>query len=142
VTIPTAILNDVLEDLAALNLAGEASPGTRSLLENYAREHPEFAARLTASVALKVPAPPATSRADAALKALQHTREYIRLRTIFTAMAIAFTFLPLAFTFGPNGIRFLFLHDQSGLVSAFWTIAAASWVAMGVMHHSIRKTGL
>ena len=37
------ITNDVITDLLPLYLAGEASPGTRQLLEDYLREHPEFA---------------------------------------------------------------------------------------------------
>ena len=40
------INRDVVTDLLPLYLAGEASAGTRALLEQYLREHPEFAAEI------------------------------------------------------------------------------------------------
>ena len=40
------ITEDVMNDLLTLQLSGEASADTRSLIESYARENPGFAARL------------------------------------------------------------------------------------------------
>jgi hypothetical protein len=141
-TIPPDVLNDVLDDLASLKLAGDASPGTIALLESYAREHPEFAAQLNVAGGIQLPAAPTAGVADGALKALKRTRQHILLRTIFSAMGIAFTVLPFSVVGGKDGVRFLFLHDQPGVVQAFLSVAAASWVATWLMHREIRRTGL
>ncbi len=141
-TIPDPIRKDILEDLAALYLSGDASAGTRQLLESYARDNPEFAARLRDAGRGHAPQPPAPVNADAEARALQQTRQAILLRSIFMAMGIAFSVLPLSFTCGPEGVHMLFFPRQMGLISAFWSIAAASWVAMYVMHRAARRRGL
>ena len=43
------ITEDVMNDLLTLQLSGEASADTRSLIESYARENPAFAAKLAAA---------------------------------------------------------------------------------------------
>jgi len=140
-TIPEDSCKDILEDLMALYAAGEASVGTKRLVEAYAREHPEIAERLKAAAGLGVPLPPVAVDPDVGVRTLKQTRQFITLRTLFSAMGIAFTLLPLTFTFDQNGVR-LFLHDQTGLVSSFWSVAAASWVATWMMHREIRRTGI
>lgn len=140
--IPKEQLGDVMEDLASLYLTGEAAPGTRALVESYARQDPAFGQRLRAAQNLRLPEPPPADAPDAGIQALKQTRQYIALRTIFSAMGIAFSLLPLSFAFGDGGVRFLFLRSQPGLVQAFWSIAVASWVAMWLMHKEIRKRGL
>lgn len=141
-TIPDDVRKDVLEDLAALYLAGEATAGTRRLLEDYARQHPEFNHRLRGATQWAAPQPPAPAAADAEAQALRRTREAIRLRTLFTAMGIAFTLLPLSFTFHGNQVKMLFFPEQTGLIASFWSVAAASWVAMYVMTRAIGRRGL
>jgi hypothetical protein len=140
-TIPTDCVPGVLEDLAALLLAGESSEGTRRFLEAHARQDPAFAKRLNAATRIDL-APPPPAATDDSLQTIQLIRQYVALRTIFTAMGIAFTLIPLAFTFSGAGAEFLFLGKQPGIVSSFWSIAAASWVAMWIMHRQIRKRGI
>lgn len=133
---------DILEDLASLYLSGDASPATRALLEDHARANPAFAARLHSAQHLTLPTPPAPLSEDAEARALRETRQAIFLRTLFLAMGIAFALLPLAFTFGPEGVHFLFFPHQTGLLSAFWSIALASFVAAFVMRRAVARRGL
>ncbi|HNY38940.1 MAG TPA: hypothetical protein PKJ41_01035 [Bryobacteraceae bacterium] len=141
-TIPTDCASGVLEDLMALMLAGEASPGTRRFLETHARANPDFASRLETASKLDLAGPPPPSKKDDSLQTLRLVRQHMFLRTLFTAMGIAFTFLPLTFAFGDKGVEFVFLGKHPGVVNAFWSIAVASWVAMWTMHWQIRKRGL
>ena len=140
-TIPTDCVPGVLDDLASLLLAGEASGDTRRFLEAHAKENPSFAARLRSAATVNLGPPPPAARDDS-LRTIELVRQYLVLRTIFTAMGIAFTLLPLTFTFGGEGVEFLFLGKQPGIVYSFWSIAAASWVAWWTMHRHIRKRGL
>jgi hypothetical protein len=141
-TIPQEHLKDVMEDLSALYLSGEATAGTKAVVEAQARADSAFAERLKAAGGMGLPLPPAVAGADAELRTLRETRQFLALRTIFTGMGIAFTLLPLTFTFDGNGAKMLFLHDQPGLVYSFWSLAAASWVATWVMHRAIGRKGL
>ncbi len=141
-TIPQQYVGEVLEDLAALYLSGEAAPGTRAFVEACAAADAGYAARLSRARNLELHAPPVAVQRDAELEALRKTREVIRLRTLFLAMGIAFTALPLTFTFGPEGVEFVFWPHVKGVISAFWSIAASSWVAAWLMHRSVGRRGL
>jgi hypothetical protein len=137
------LTEDVMNDLLTLYLAGEASADTRALVEDRARRDPGFAARLAAARAVDLGAVlPGGPAPDTELRALTRTRQAIFLRTLFFAAAVFFTLLPLSFRGGANGLEFLFLGKQPGVVSAFWSVAAASWVACWLMHREMRKAGL
>lgn len=139
--IPDEHVPDLMEDLCTVYLSGEALPGTRSVLEQYAARNPAFASRLNLAQRT-LPRGEQPQAKDHAAKALQQTRQFIGLRTLFTAMGIAFTLLPFSFGGGENGVRFLFLPEHTGMVYAFSSIAAASWVARWLMQREIRKAGL
>lgn len=135
-TIDEKDLKDVMLDLAALVDAGEASEASRGLVAAYRRVHPGF---MPVELGTQ---PPAASGTDGALETLRKTRQLIRLRTIFNAMAIAFTLLPFSFRGGDDGVSFLFLGREPGVVAASLSVAAASWVAMIVMTRALRTRGL
>jgi hypothetical protein len=132
-----------MNDLLTVYLAGDASADTRTLVEDFARRQPEFAARLKAASALVIPAAstlPAPGIGE--VHALRRTRQYLFVRTMFLAWAIVFTLLPLAFTFGSEGTRIVFWGSHPGLVLAFWSLAGASWVAWTVIQRQVRQVGL
>jgi hypothetical protein len=141
-TIPEEVKHDVMEDLASLYLAEEATAGTRTLVESYAKESPDFAARLQKAVQWQAAKPPAAMNKDAETQTLLRTKEAIRMRGLFSGMAIAFTLIPFAFKFDSQGFQMLFWPDQTGLIASFWSIAAASWVATWLMHRNVMKRGL
>jgi hypothetical protein len=135
--------DDVMNDLLTVYLAGAASAETRALVEARAQRDPAFAERIRVVSSAGVPETPgAPPPRDQQLAALTRTREFIRLRTLFTAAGILFTLLPLVFAFDRDGVEFLILGRHPGLVWAFWSLAAASWVATWMMHRSIRHVGL
>jgi hypothetical protein len=137
------LTDDVLNDLLTLYLAGEASADTRALIDERIRREPAFAAKVAAARAVDLgSAVPAGRARDRELEALTRTRHAIRLRTIFWASALFFTVLPLSFRGGDAGVEFVFLGRQPGVVWAFWSIAAAAWIACFVMHREVSRTGL
>lgn len=138
------VTDDVVNDLLTLYLADEASADTRALIEERARREPAFAARLAAAraVDLNAAAMPAAPLGDAELRALQRTRQAIFLRTLFFATGLFFTLIPLAIHGDEHGVRFLILGRHPGLMWAFWSVAAASWVAWYVMQREVRRAGL
>jgi hypothetical protein len=132
-----------MDDLLALYLAGEASPATQRLVDDYARTHPEFAAALRSATELNLPAPPAGPSPDLELAALKRTREYFLLRSIFMGAGIFFSLAPFVFRFGPGGFEWLIIgYANNGIVWASASLAAAFWVACWLMNREVRKAGL
>ena len=137
------VSDDVLNDLLTIYLAGEASAGTKALIENHARQNAAFASRIAAARAwsLNDAAHDEPAR-DLELQTLTKTRQFIFLRTLFFAGGILFTLLPLLFAFDERGVQFLVWGRYPGLVWSFWSIAVASWVACVVMHRQVHDAGL
>ena len=137
------ITEDVMNDLLTLQMSGEASADSRSLIESYARENPAFAARLEAAARPSaLDGRPGGPSFDRELRVLAETRQFIFLRTIFVAAALMFSVVPFTFTFGSAGVHFLLLGHFPGLVWSSWSLAAASWAAVYVMSRRIRRAGL
>ena len=137
------ITEEVMNDLLTLQLSGEASADTKSLIESYARENPAFAARLDAAARPPMFDGAAAPRPfDRELQVLAETRQFIFLRTLFVAAALLFSVVPFTFTFGSAGAHFLLLGRFPGMVWSSWSLAAASWAAAYVMSRRIRRVGL
>jgi hypothetical protein len=130
---------EVMDDLMVLYLGGEASAETRRLVEEYAAQHEDFRALLEQAEAPILPAAPAK---DKEMETLKMTRQFIVLRSAFLAAAILFTLLPLTSVYRKGALTFLMYRDLPGTGPAFWSVAAASWVACYVMHRSVKKAGL
>jgi len=137
------VSDDVLNDLLTIYLAGEASAGTKALIESQARQNPAFASRIAAARAMSLgDAVQLEPTRDLELQTLTKTRQFILLRTVFFAGGILFTLLPLLFAFDERGVHFLVLGRYPGLVWSFWSIALASWIACVVMHRQVQEIGL
>lgn len=122
-TIPREVMNDLL----TLYLAGEASPETRRLVEDHARDHPDFAQSLAAAHRLELPAveaPPTREKTE--LATLRLVRQYIFLRCLFFGMGLAFTLISFIFVFHNGHITFFLLRDEPGLGYSALSLAAAS----------------
>ncbi|BDC49376.1 hypothetical protein F183_A16920 [Bryobacterales bacterium F-183] len=130
----------VMDDLAVLYVSGEASAETRELVEQYAAQHADYASALRAEA-------PEVARTEEAMEvaemqALKRTKEYLFMRTLFFAMAVAFSLSLGLFTFNDDGVTFLLFRDAPGVFWAFSGVAVASWVAWGLMRRELAKTGL
>jgi hypothetical protein len=130
----------IMRDLLTVVLDGEASPETRRLVEDYARDHPPYAALLQTEGTLGAILTPPTP--DREMESLKRTKEMLRLKAVLLGMAIAFTLVPLAFVFHNSAITFLLVRDAPGAAIGLWSVAAASWVAYYVIGRSLKTTGL
>jgi hypothetical protein len=136
------VARDVVIDLLPLYLAGEASPGTRDLVETYMRDNPDFAAEMRARVergaeifGAASPPPP-----DQEKTTLERVRRFNRNRTYWLGFAIAYTIVPLSFVFVGSQVRWIMLRDNPKQAILFWICAAGCWVAYYVMGRRLRHT--
>jgi anti-sigma factor RsiW len=133
---------DVVRDLLPLYAAGEASPDSRALVEEFLRDDPELA-RLAESLRAEEPGvAPAPRPAGAGLAALQETRALLRRRTWLMALALFFTGLPLSFVFDSGRFTFLLIRDAPWAGAASLALGAALWIAFAVTARRLRVTGL
>jgi hypothetical protein len=90
------ITRDVILDLLPLYLAGEVSPATRELVEEYLAQDPELAEQARSSPELLAHTTPPSPPPELELKALSRTRRLIAVQTWLFGFAISFTAVGLA----------------------------------------------
>jgi anti-sigma factor RsiW len=123
---------DVISDLLPLYLAGEASAGTRALLEEYLREHPAFAKELREQVErstalLTVPTVNAAPTSDHEKTTLERVRRFNRYRSYVLGLSLALTMLPFSFAFVEDGVSWMMLRDNPRQAMFLWIAAVACW---------------
>ena len=133
------VTRNVVNDLLALYLAGEAHADTAALVEEWLRADPDLArqveqARHTTLPEVAVPPPTVEKRA------LDRTRRHWRLRSIVLGVAIYVTTLPFTVTFNKSGFRGLLIQDWPERIVLI-ILAAALWGTYVVLLRRWRPTG-
>jgi anti-sigma factor RsiW len=134
---------DVITDLLPLYLAGEASTGTRALLEEYLREHPDFAQNIREQVErstalLTGPAPGVPVTADREKAVLERVRRFNRRRSYVLALSLALTMIPFSFAFAGDHIVWMMLRDNPRQAVFLWLAAAVCWAFYYAMGRRLR----
>ncbi len=134
----------VVIDLLPVYFSGEASAPTRTLVEDYFREDPEFeriARNANRSVeSLKIG--PSAADAEKEKEALMRTRNHLRARNIWRTFAIVNCLLPFSFAFENNQFKWIMFRDSPKGAALFALFGIACWVMFFVHDRRIRKTGI
>ena len=104
-----SVTREVILDLLPLHLAGEASPASSALVEDYLRTDPELAARARAQRAESFASAPAPAP-ERELETLRRTRRLLTALRWLLAWGLALTLLPLGVQFRIVGGRIVDLH--------------------------------
>jgi hypothetical protein len=133
------VTREVILDLLPLYLAGEASPATRALVEEYLQQDSELAQRVRAQSADNLAITPSALAPDLELKSLRRTRSLINRQKWLFAFAICFTAISLTseFSFDHGRLReFHFLiRDFPAQFGSFAVLAVTCWLG----YYSIRR---
>ena len=141
------ITRNIVQDLLPLYLAGEASPETRVLVEEFLARDPALAAEaarqksgsvekiLTGGTIMPLPQ-------DREAETLARTRARLQRTAWILALAIAFTLVPFSFTFDNGHITWMMVRDVPRMAFAYWAAAAGSWIAYFIKRHRLRSSGL
>ncbi|MBI2838304.1 MAG: hypothetical protein HYX75_08325 [Acidobacteria bacterium] len=138
------ITRDVIKDLLPLYAAGEASPDTKVLVEEFLRADEELR-RLADALRTgeEAPIPRLTVEPTRERAALERTRKLLRVRGLLLGFSILFTTLPLSFAFDSSkGLTFLLIRDAPGLAVTFLVLAVVLWIAFAAIVRRLRVTGL
>jgi len=134
------VSKETILDLLPLYLAGEASPATRALVEDYLAQDPELAQRVRRSPvddfshAGPLPVPP-----ELELRTLRRTqRRIILLRWVF-AWGLVFSLCALAFqiSFSPFRLHLL-IFDYPAEVGACLALGVGFWILYFLLRARLR----
>lgn len=130
------ITRDVVSDLLAVYLSGEATADTRALVEEWLKTDADLARR--AEEARRADLPPVTLPAPSAeQRAFVRTRRGLRLRAIMLGLAVYVSTLPLTVTFNRQGFQGLMIQDWWERILLL-AIAAVLWVVYFRMPRRLR----
>ena len=141
-----SIPREVVFDLLPLYVAGEASPASRALVEEYLRGDPALAARVHAWKAEGIVPEDAAGASgpapEAELKALVRTRRLLTLRTWLFGLAIGLTAIALAvrisFPSGGSPSVRLVLFEEPVTLGSVLLAAVACWIAYAALGSRLR----
>lgn len=138
ISVDLQLPDDVMKDLITLHQAGEASPGTARLVEQYLREHPDLAGRLAEPLAV---AAPATASKDECLRAMRSTQRLIVWRMGVLGFALVTLLVPFTFRFDSTGIHPLFFDNKKFVIGAE-VASAMAWGVFVYLSERLRRAGL
>lgn len=135
------ITKDVIRDLMPLYLAGEGSPDTRRLVEEFLQAHPDEAPSARASDAFGIPdIDPPSDRIEMA--SLDRTRKLYGRRSTALAAAMALSYSVFSFQFAPEGVTFILFRDAAIAAWVLLAAAAVAWCVFLFLHRRFAATGL
>ena len=139
------VTREVILDLLPVYLAGEASPDTRALIDEYLEQDPDLARRVLeqSRAAFPTPAPP---RPELELASLMRTRRLLGVQRWLFGFAIAFTAIGLATRMRFAGGRLRDVHlmvfEYPLEFGACLAVAAALWAGYLAIRRRLRTTSL
>ena len=130
-----------MKDLLTVYLAGEASPDTRVLIEDYLKTDAALADEVARArhADLSLPATPPQPREKQVLDA---TRHLIKLRAYTMAAAGFVSLLPLTTVFRDDRVTFLLLRDAPVVGLALWATAVVLWIWHLRIRRRLQVSGL
>jgi hypothetical protein len=127
------ITREVIVDLLPVYVSGEASPATRTLVEEYLNQDPELmeqVRRLKSDDPLSLPA--VSAPPELAMRSLRRTKTLLAWQRWLFGPAMFFTLLSLSFEVNTSGGRireFHFLLRDSPLFAGSLVIGICCWIA-------------
>src|SRR5262245_2209645 len=104
------VTREVILDLVPLHLAGEASPASSALIEEYLRTDPDLAARVRTMSAESFATPTPSATPERELDAVRRTRRLLFALRWLLAWGLALTLLPLGVEFHAEHGRIVEYH--------------------------------
>lgn len=139
------VTREVIMDLFPVYLAGEASPDTRLLMEEFLKQDPELSQRMRSQWMENMgKAGVSALPPELELTALRRTKGLLSRQKWLLAFAMFFTALPFSFVFQAEGFEkpgLYFLHGNNPL--GLWlplALGAAFWIAYFTLRRRLRTT--
>lgn len=125
------VTREVMKDLLPLYFSGEASGDTRTLVEEYFRDNPEFEriARGSArSLEMLQTAVAIAPEAKKEKRDLQSVHKAAWRHKLHFGLAFFFTLVPLAFVYSKGHLAWMMVRNQPWDAAIYWLAAALFWM--------------
>jgi len=137
------VTREVILDLLPVYLAGEASPATRALVDEYLQQDSELAQRVrTSSVENLSAIAQAPLSSDIELRSLRRARALIGWQKWLFGLGITFTALSLSNEFSFEGGHFREFHflirDYPAQFGSFAALALLCWISYYAIRRRLR----
>ena len=129
---------DIIIDLLPLYFSQEASAATKTVVEAYFAEHPEFAAAMRRAQH-QPPQIPGTPRPDSSAIAMTRLQQLLRWRAGLQAVAIGCSLAPFSFIFSDGRLSWMMLRDAPVSAMAYGLVAIVAWVAFVVLNRRMNN---
>ena len=135
------VTREVIVDLLPVYVSGEASPATRTLVEEYLSQYPELmeqVLRLKSEDLLDFPE--VTVPPELAMRSLRRTKTLLAWQRWLFGLGMFFTLFSLSFETNISGGRireFHFLFRDSPLFASFLAIGICCWIAYFVVRRQL-----
>jgi hypothetical protein len=137
------VTRNVIQDLLPVYFAGEASPDTKQLVEDFLGGDPEFARLAQQNAQLRLERPAVQPPVHAEAEALARTKRAIRKRTWLLSFAVFCTLVPFTFAFDTSrGVVFFMWRDSPSLAMAFQVASLGLWLGYYVRARRLQRTSL
>jgi len=139
------VTREVILDLLPVYLSGEASPATRTLVEEYMKQDPDLAQRIRVQWADSfAKAVPSALPPDLELRSLRRTRSLLSWQRWLFGLGITFSALSLSNEFSFEGghlkeFHFL-LRDYPAEFGICVALGLACWIAYFSIRHRLRSS--
>lgn len=134
------ITRDVITDLLPVYLSGEASADTRTLIEEFLTENPEFA-ELIAEQGKPLEKTNINLPKENEMKTLENTKSLLRKRSLYLAFAIFFSLFTVSFKFGAGGIQWMWA-DSPIVAVVCLIVGVVMWVGYARTNRGLNGSGL
>jgi predicted anti-sigma-YlaC factor YlaD len=139
------VTREVILDLLPVYLSGEASPATKSLVEQFLKQDPELAKKIRSEWIEKMSAAvPSVLPPELELKAFRKTKRLLGWQKWLLGFAVFFTSISASLEFTISGSRIttfrFFLQDYPVEWSLCLGLAAVFWIGYFAMRHRLRAT--
>jgi len=124
------VTREVITDLLPAYFSREASADTQALVEEFLKQDPEFAALVNEKKSEewlgRLPAAPLPE--DHEHETLIRTKNMLKWRGHWLALAILFTLMPLSCVFGSKGLVWIMVRDAPYAAQTYLILAVVSWI--------------
>lgn len=137
------VTRNVINDLLPLYAAGEASPDTVALVDEYLAAYPDLVPVIESLRLEPLPGTSLQLQPNKEKETLNMTKKYLRLRGILLGIAIAMTLMPASFQYSKGHFSWTFLETATPAALLLVGLSAAvSWVGFFLVRHRLEHTGL
>jgi hypothetical protein len=138
----TQVSKNVIRDLLPVYVAGEATPDTCALVEEFLRQDAELRALADRARAVEIPLPAAAGPTEMLeMRSLERTRGLLAGRNWASGVAIAMTLLPFSVAFENSRFTFFMARDQPHAAATGLGVALVAWTIALSLEARLRSSG-